>query len=67
MQTNPKIIMEEDKPACTYEVIREQETGGRWESGKLNLDSEASEVVNSKQDTTNQRQLCKKVKQEMKD
>lgn len=59
--------MEEDKPTCTYEVIREQETGGRWESAKLNLDSEASEVVNSKQDTTNQRQLCKKVKQEMKD
>lgn len=67
MQTNPKIIMEEDKPTCTYEVIREQETGGWWESAKLNLDSEASEVVNSKQDTNNQRQLCKKVKQEMKD
>lgn len=67
MQTNPKIIIEEDKPTCTYEVIREQETGGWWESAKLNLDSDTSEVVNSKQDTTNQRQLCKKVKQEMKD
>lgn len=44
MQTNPKIIMEEDKPTCTYEVIREQETGGWWESAKLNLDSEASET-----------------------
>lgn len=25
MQTNPKIIMEEDKPTCAYKVIREQE------------------------------------------